>query len=393
MRDAFDLDPTVAHLNHGSFGTVPRVVAEAQRRVRDRAEANPQRFFRVESPGLKVQAREVAAAALGVGADEVGLVRNVTASIATVLSSLAWQGRLGPRDVVLLNEQSYGAVSRTVAHWCDRTGASYDVVPLPVAATAEQVVAAHREAIDRIEARGERPRLLVVDQISSPTGSVQPTAEVAALAHRTGALVFVDGAHAPGHVPTDPAATGADFWTGTWHKWGFAPRGTSALWVAEDERDAVVPLTTSWNHGTAFPLPFDTHGTDDYSGWYALETAVQFWREAGGYGIGARGSALLEDALPMLVEAVRASRLEASPARLPADPAPCLRLLALPDGVADTEVRAGALYEALSEQHVETQVVAFGGRGWIRLSGAVYNAPEDYQRLAEVLPGTLRAQR
>jgi isopenicillin-N epimerase len=29
VRDAFDLDPTITHLNHGSFGAVPRVVSEA----------------------------------------------------------------------------------------------------------------------------------------------------------------------------------------------------------------------------------------------------------------------------------------------------------------------------------------------------------------------------
>ena len=63
MRDAFDLDPAVVHLNHGSFGAVPRVVAETQRSWRDRAEANPMRFFRVELPGLRVRARETAWAA------------------------------------------------------------------------------------------------------------------------------------------------------------------------------------------------------------------------------------------------------------------------------------------------------------------------------------------
>ena len=31
-------------------------------------------------------------------------------------------------------------------------------------------------------------------------------------------------------------------------------------------------------------------------------------------------------------------------------------------------------------------MVAFGGRGWIRLSGAVYNEAGDYERLAEALP-------
>ena len=34
-------------------------------------------------------------------------------------------------------------------------------------------------------------------------------------------------------------------------------------------------------------------------------------------------------------------------------------------------------------------MVAFGGRGWVRLSGAPYNEPADYERLADVLPDAL----
>ena len=139
MRDAFCLDPSITHLNHGSYGTVPRVVAEEQRRFRDRAEANPMRFFRVEAPGLRAEAREVAAQFLGVGADEVALVRNVTDATATVLASLHEQGRLGPGDVIVLNEQGYESVKRSVAHWCGRTGASYHVVSFPVGADAARV--------------------------------------------------------------------------------------------------------------------------------------------------------------------------------------------------------------------------------------------------------------
>jgi isopenicillin-N epimerase len=385
VRDAFFLDPTVTHLNHGSFGAVPRVVAEHQRRIKQRADANPQRFFRVELPELKARAREAAGKFLGVSADELALVRNPTESVATVLSSLAWQRRLGPGDVVLTTEQGYGAVAPAVAQWCSRTGASYDVVPLAVDATPEQVVEGCRTAMSRAVARGDAVRLVIVDQITSPTGSLLPVEAVCALAHEHGALAFVDGAHAPGQVEVVPPETGADFWTGTWHKWGFAPRGTSALWVGEAERDRITPVTTSWNHGEPFPLPFDTHGTDDYSGWLCLEAAVTFWREAGGFGIGERARSLLDDGAAVVASSVASTDLAVSPG-VPLSPAPCLRLVALPDGVATTEETAGALYRTLSALGVETQVLAYGGRGWIRLSGAVYNVPGDYARLADVLP-------
>ena len=65
--------------------------------------------------------------------------------------------------------------------------------------------------------------------------------------------------------------------------------------------------------------------------------------------------------------------------------------MSLPDGVADTEEKADVVYLALSAREVEAQLVAYGGRGWIRLSGAVYNEPADYQRLADVLPEVLTA--
>ncbi len=50
---------------------------------------------------------------------------------------------------------------------------------------------------------------------------------------------------------------------------------------AEPERDAIEPLTTSWNHGMPFPVPFDTYGTDDYTGWFSLAAAIAFWERGG----------------------------------------------------------------------------------------------------------------
>jgi isopenicillin-N epimerase len=200
---------------------------------------------------------------------------------------------------------------------------------------------------------------------------------------------MVDAAHVPGHVAARPADSRADFWTGTWHKWGFAPRGTTALWVTEPERATLLPLTTSWNHGQPFPLPFDTAGTDDYSAWYSLPAAIAFWEDAGGLAIGDRSRKLLDEGASVVDAAVAGTRLPRHDVPLPAEPSPCMRLVALPDGVADDDAKADAVYEALSARRVEAQLVAYGGRGWVRLSGAVYNEPEDYQRLADVLTDTL----
>jgi selenocysteine lyase/cysteine desulfurase len=44
-------------------------------------------------------------------------------------------------------------------------------------------------------------------------------ATISALAHRAGALVFVDGVHATAHGPVDMAALGADFYATSAYKW------------------------------------------------------------------------------------------------------------------------------------------------------------------------------
>ena len=84
-----------------------------------------------------------------------------------------------------------------------------------------------------------------------------------------------------------------------------------------------------------------------------------------------------------------AGALPEADVRLPVHPAPALRLVGLPDGVATTLEDADVLYRRLSGLGLEVQVTPYDGRGWIRLSGAVYNRPADYERLAEVLPAAL----
>jgi isopenicillin-N epimerase len=72
--------------------------------------------------------------------------------------------------------------------------------------------------------------------------------------------------------------------------------------------------------------------------------------------------------------------------RLPATPAPAMRLVPLPAGVLTSPDQVDPFYEALSQQRVEVAPVHFDGGGYLRIAAAPYNTPEDYDRLA----GTVR---
>jgi isopenicillin-N epimerase len=199
--------------------------------------------------------------------------------------------------------------------------------------------------------------------------------------------VLVDAAHVPGALPgLDVEALGVAFWAGNLHKWAYTPRAAATLWVAPEHREAMRPLVTSWSHGLPYPERFDLQGTVDHSSWVAVPDGLAAWRDLGGWEQVARNADLLVRGAE-LVRAALGTR--AAHGGIPS--APCLRLVALPQGVADTTEAAEALWQQLYAAGIVVPPVAFAGRGYLRLAAAPYNDEDDYARLAAALPGILGA--
>jgi cysteine desulfurase len=74
--------------------------------------------------------------------------------------------------------------------------------------------------------------LAVLQFANNETGVLQRVAEVAAITHEAGAVVFCDAAQAVGRIPVDFSALGADFLALSAHKFG-GPKGIGALIVHE----------------------------------------------------------------------------------------------------------------------------------------------------------------
>ncbi|MGD9739750.1 MAG: cysteine desulfurase family protein [Bauldia sp.] len=82
--------------------------------------------------------------------------------------------------------------------------------------------------------------LVSVMAANNETGTLQPVARIAALAHEHGAAFHCDAAQAVGRVAVDINAIGADFLTFSSHKIG-GPQGAGAI-VAREEGTAPAPL-------------------------------------------------------------------------------------------------------------------------------------------------------
>ena len=357
MRDGFLLDPDVAQLNHGSYGACPVPVFEEYQRLQRRLEEGPTDWFtrRVvkgiwsapERPGLLAAARAELAAFVGARADDLAFTTNATSGLNAVIRSL----RLGPDDEVVTTTHEYGAITRT---W-EFTGATV-------------VLCEPDEVISRI---GPRTRAVSVSQITSPTGMVLPVAEICGAAREAGVLAVVDGAHAPGHVPVDVEALGADVYAGNCHKWLCAPKGAGFLWAREEHQRWIEPLVVSWGWRDDAPFP-ERHGwagTRDPAAFLTIPKAIE---------VHATFDAGRQRGLADLVERRLADELGLP--HLPGEPSPFMRTVVLPPG------DPGELWQRLFAEHrVEVPVYEWRGQRVLRVSVGPYNDEEDVDRLVAAL--------
>jgi isopenicillin-N epimerase len=375
VRALWPLEPTVAHVNHGSYGAVPTPVLEEQQSWRDRMETNPLRFLRRELPAALVAARAEVAGFLGAGPTSLAFVHNATSGASTVLAAFPFAAG----DAVLLTDHAYGAVRIAAGRFVRDRGARVDSVHLPLTAEDDEVVDAVLGAVH------ERTRLVVLDHVTSPTARRLPLVRLVPALQERGVAVLVDGAHAPGMLAVDLDRLGADFFVGTLHKWCCAPRGTGVLHAAERWRPVLRPLVASWGEDEGFPLAFDDTGTEDPSAWLSAPRAL---RVLEGLGLDRLRRHNVELAVAGQLEV--AAALHVAAADLPRDSGVSMQLVPLPEGVADTVAAAGELQDRIGEQAaVEVAISSFDGRGYVRLSAHAYNAPADYRRLATDLPGLL----
>ncbi|MFQ3628227.1 MAG: aminotransferase class V-fold PLP-dependent enzyme, partial [Cyanobacteriota bacterium] len=261
-----------------------------------------------------------------------------------------------------------------------QSGARVVVAEIPFPLTSpDQVV---QSVLSRVT---DRTRLLLIDHVTSQTALVLPISPLIQALADQGIDTLIDGAHAPGMIPLHLGKLGAAYYTGNCHKWLCAPKGAAFLYVREDRRDRIRPLTIS--HGANSPrrdraffhLEFDWTGTGDPTPFLCVGAAIQHLAALlpGGWAdVMAQNRALALWARQML------SRRLGLALPCPDEMIGSMATLPLPAGDADT------LYQALAEEFsIEIPIIPWRGcsNRLIRLSAQLYNTPADYDRLADVL--------
>ena len=364
------LDPAVSYLNHGSYGARPRVVAEAQQRLRDRMEAQPIAFLEADRDTALDVARAAAGRLLDMSTDDFGFVTNATEGVNAVLRSFP----LEAGDELVTTDHAYPAIARTMEYFAARAGATVRTARL------ELPLHGPDDILDAIEAElGPRTRLVVVDHISSPTAIVFPVHAIAQRCAERGIELLVDGAHAPGMLELDVPSVGAMAYVGNFHKWVCAPLGAGFAWVRPDHQDEVHPPTISYYFGEGFAREFTWQGTRDITPWLAVPDAMAFFDALGWERMRTHNHGLAVWAHDLLLRAWDVEPITPRDGSMLG----AMATVPLPAAAKQHWAQSMDLHTALLERYgVEAPVVDWLDRWWIRVSCQVYNTPDDYRRLA-----------
>jgi isopenicillin-N epimerase len=347
-----------------------------QRRLQERLEAEPVRFFRSEYEGLLDEARASLARFLGAKPADVAFVTNATTGVNTVLRSLTFRSG----DELLVTDHAYNACRNALDYAAERSGARVVVVEIPFP------IASADEVIGRVIAKvGSRTRLALLDHVTSSTGLVLPIETLVRELNARGVETLVDGAHAPGMLPLNIPSLGAAYYTGNCHKWLCAPKGSAFLWVRPDRQKEIRPLVIS--HGansprtdrSRFQLEFDWVGTQDPTAWLSVPEALRFMASLvpdGWLGIMRRNRALALAAREELCGTF------GIPAPVPESMIASLAALPLPAGGEER------LEEKLLKRYgIEAAVFTWprAPKRLLRVAAQVYNGIDQYKRLATAL--------
>ncbi len=383
LASLWPLDPSVAYLNHGSFGACPTAVLDFQTSLRLRMEREPVDFLSRQLSGLLDEARQALAAFVGADPADLVFVPNATAGVNAVLRSIA----LSPGDELLTTDHVYNACRKTLQHTAARTGARIVIAPVPFPlGGGDDVVEPVLAAVTA------RTRLALLDHVASPTALVFPIERLVAELSARGVDTLVDGAHALGMVPLDLTRLGAAYVTGNAHKWLCAPKGAAYLHVRRDRQRGLHPIAVSHAYAgdgdqPRFRAEFDWTGTVDPTAILSIPECLRYVGSLvpGGWpgvmarnrSLALRGRALLCEALDVeppcpdgMIGAMASLPL---PASAPGSPAATLDH----DG----------LTSWLRARGVESWLYPWpcGGGKVVRLSAQLYNVEAEYERLAALL--------
>jgi cysteine desulfurase/selenocysteine lyase len=291
VRDQFPAIRGWNYLDSAATAQKPQAVIDAIANAYGRDYATVHRGVYERSAAMTQSfeaARAAAAALIGGAESEVVFTRGATEAINLVAASFT----NGTRKRVLLSALEHHS---NIVPW-QLAGYAIDLCPLTEDGRID---------LDAAEAlASEQHAVVAFAHVSNVLGSILDAKRAAAIAHKVGAKLLLDGCQAAPRLPVDVAALGCDFYVFSAHKI-YGPTGIGALWARAELLDSMPPYQgggamidrVTFEETTFLPAPsrFEA-GTPHIVGAIGFRAAIDWTNSIGLDALHAHETALVGEA-------------------------------------------------------------------------------------------------
>ena len=367
FRRQMPIAQTWAYFDHAAVSPLPEPTRRALAGWAEEAARSGDTVWPVWSQKVE-ELRRQAARLIGAMPEEIALIHNTTEGVNLVAEGFPWQ----PGDNIVTLADEFPTNQYPWLNLAER-GVQTRRVP-----TDNGVVDLDRLA----DSCDDRTRIVSVSWVSYSSGWRNDLERIAAIAHRCGALFFLDAIQALGVFELDVRRTPVDFLAADGHKWLLGIEGAGIFYIRREHLRRLRPVGVGWNSVVrshdykhielALKDSADRYegGSLCMAGMIALAASLDLLMSYGAEALSRRILEVTEQACHRLREIGAVLQSDRSPQHA--------------SGIVAFEL-PGRDPLALKKHCLQRNVVLSCRAGRLRISPHAYNNEQDIQRLVQAL--------
>lgn len=273
IQSSYSVSANITNLNNGGVSPQPIVVQDAFVRFNELSNEAPSYYmWRILDKGRETVRQNLASLA-DCDTEEIAINRNTTEALETIIFGL----NMKSGDEVVVSNFDYPNMLNSWKQREKREGIILKYVKLDAPMEDDDEIV--KRYTDQITSK---TRIVHITQVINWTGQILPVKKITEAAHKRGAEVVVDGAHAFAHIEFSLKDFNCDYFGTSLHKWCCAPFGTGFLFVKKEKIPALWTMFSNDDPNSSDIRKFEVLGTRSFPSEMAIGNALKFHNMVGG---------------------------------------------------------------------------------------------------------------